>query len=155
MRPEPQKICSTKNDHSHSKKKRKSYLKPNHTSKKRTRLRPGDPPNRLHHGLLSESESNSCQGLPSDAQSTVKLYLQVHKKYCIFASTVDVDDNQQPKLFKLWLVSDQNVNWFLVQRFIDFHVTCQESSPACHITEALVYLQRRLSDVMQESGRIS
>jgi hypothetical protein len=68
---------------------------------------------------------NSCQGLQSDATSKVKLYQWVHKKYCVFASTQDLNTDKQPKVLKLWLVVEWDMNRFLVQQFIDFYVSNQ------------------------------
>ncbi len=73
-----------------------------------------------HYKIVNQ---NSCQGLPSDSESTSKLYRRVHKRYCVFASEVDLNDNQQPNVSKLWLVADRDVNWFLVLWFVDFYVT--------------------------------
>jgi hypothetical protein len=73
----------------------------------------------------------------------------------VFALTVDLNVNKQPNVSKLWLVADQDVNWFLVWQLVDFYVTTQVAPLAGHITEALFYLQRRLDNEMQESGRIS
>jgi hypothetical protein len=98
---------------------------------------------------------NSCQGLPTDAKSTSKLYRRVHSSYCRFASTVDVDTDKKPRCSKLWLVAAHDVNRLLVRRFIDFFVKTRPIPSAGHITEALCYLQRRLSDEMQECGTIS
>ena len=97
---------------------------------------------------------DSCQGLPSDSKSTLKLYKRVHKKYCVFASTIDIDEYNQPKVSKLWIVSERDVDRTLARKFVDFYVTTQQRPCVGHITEALVYLQRRLSDEMQENGRI-
>jgi hypothetical protein len=80
----------------------------------------------------------------------------VHKRYCVFALTVDLNDNKQSNVSKLWLVGDRDVNWFLVVwQFVDFYVTTQVVPTSGHRTEALIYLQRRLDDEMQESSRIS
>jgi hypothetical protein len=71
-----------------------------------------------HYKIVNQ---NSCQGLPSDSESTSKLYRRVHKRQP--TSEVDLNDNQQPNVSKLWLVADRDVNWFLVLWFVDFYVT--------------------------------
>jgi hypothetical protein len=106
-----------------------------------------------HYKIVNK---NSCQGLPSNSKSTALLYKRVHIRYCVFALTVDLDsETKQPLVSKLWSVVDKDVNRFLVRQFVDFYVTTQQTPGKGHITEALVYLQRRIDDEMQECGRIS
>ena len=119
--------------------------------------------------------NNSCEGLPSDSRPTKLLYQRVHKVFLLFLQsdtsnqvlpeseatevgrTAEEGSNEaeKPRHKSIYTDEGDHVNRLMVREFIHYYARSKQKPSMHHVKEAIIYLQRRLDDEMQERNMVA
>jgi hypothetical protein len=101
---------------------------------------------------LDISDKKTSAGKEGDAVSTQRVYKRINAFYSTFVSELSAVDSDFSTEIYLPGKADF-VNRMLVRNFIQWYIH-QTTPTTSHISEALMFLQRKLSDAMNASGEI-
>jgi hypothetical protein len=101
---------------------------------------------------LDIADKKTSAGKEGDAVSTQRVYKSINAKYSLFLA--DLDDSELDICLDIYLPGKANfVNRMLVRQFIHWYIS-HTSPTVSHISESLMFLQRKLSDAMNDVREI-
>lgn len=93
------------------------------------------------------TNENTCEGKLSDSKTSKRVFRRVLKVYRFFLDNLESDRNK-----KLYTSGAPDINRVLVRDFLKFYIDSHKSQSLSQIKDALMFLQRKLSDEMSECG---
>jgi hypothetical protein len=101
---------------------------------------------------LDIADKKTSTGKEGDAVSTQRVYKRINAKYSLFLA--DLDDSELDICSDIYLPGKAGfVIRMLVRQFIHWYIS-HTSPTVSHISESLMFLQRKLSDAMNDVGEI-
>jgi hypothetical protein len=101
---------------------------------------------------LDIADKKTSAGKEGDAVSTQRVNKRINAKYSLFLA--DLDDSELDLCSDIYLPGKADfVNRMLVRQFIHWYIS-HTSPTVSHISESLMFLQRKLSDAMNDVGEI-